>query len=213
MKKAEKTNPIRILIADDHPIFCAGLAALIDRRPDMTVVAEAHTGQEALELFRLYQPDLMLVDLRMPELSGVEVIKSIRAHTSTARIVVLTTYDGDEDIYRALQAGAQAYIIKDASRHELIDCIRSVHGGKTNLSHTVTAKLAERAQQEDLTSREREVLQLLSRGMNNREIGATLGIAEGTVKLHVTNILSKLAADNRVEAAAIALKRGILHLN
>jgi two-component system NarL family response regulator len=212
MTPTEKINSIRILIADDHPIVCEGLAMLLNRRPDMTVVAEAHTGREAVELFHQLKPDLALIDLRMPEMDGVTAIRTIRAQDSDARIIVLTTYDGDEDIYRALHAGAQAYLIKDTPRNELLACIRSVYRGEQSLSSTVVSKLSERQPGADLTPREFQVLQLVGEGKSNKEIGATLSIAEGTVKLHVNNLFAKLEAGNRAEAVAIALKRGILHV-
>ncbi len=209
----DKINPIRILIADDHPIVCEGLAMLLNRRPDMSVVAEAQNGREAVELFQQLKPDLALIDLRMPEMDGVTAVRTIRAQNPDARIIVLTTYDGDEDIYRALHAGAQAYLIKDTPRDELLACIRSVHRGEHSLSQTVVSKLKERQPRADLTPRELQVLQLLSEGKSNREIGAELSIAEGTVKLHVNNLLAKLEAGNRAEAVTIALKRGILHVD
>ncbi len=209
----DKVNPIRILIADDHPIVCEGLAMLLNRRPDMSVVAEAQNGREAVELFQQLKPDLALIDLRMPEMDGVTAVRTIRAQNPDARIIVLTTYDGDEDIYRALHAGAQAYLIKDTPRDELLACIRSVHRGEQSLSQTVVSKLKERQPRADLTPREFQVLQLLSEGKSNREVGATLSIAEGTVKLHVNNLLAKLEAGNRAEAVTIALKRGILHVD
>lgn len=209
----DKINPIRILIADDHPIVCEGLAMLLNRRPDMSVVAEAQNGREAVELFQQLKPDLALIDLRMPEMDGVTAVRTIRAQNPDARIIVLTTYDGDEDIYRALHAGAQAYLIKDTPRDELLACIRSVHRGEQSLSQTVVSKLKERQPRADLTPREFQVLQLLSEGKSNREVGATLSIAEGTVKLHVNNLLAKLEAGNRAEAVTIALKRGILHVD
>ena len=213
MNPTEKINPIRILIADDHPIVCEGLAMLLNRRPDMSVVAEAQNGREAVELFQQLKPDLALIDLRMPEMDGVTAVRTIRAQNPDARIIVLTTYDGDEDIYRALHAGAQAYLIKDTPRDELLACIRSVHRGEQSLSQTVVSKLRERQPRADLTPRELQVLQLLSEGKSNREIGAALSIAEGTVKLHVNNLLAKLEAGNRAEAVTIALKRGILHVD
>jgi two-component system NarL family response regulator len=209
----EKKNPIRVLIADDHPIFCEGLRQLINRRPDMTVVAEARSGREALALFRQHRPDLSLLDLRMPNGDGVETMKAIRAEEPTAKLIALTTYDADENILRALRAGAQAYLLKDAPRQELISCIRAVHRGETYFSATAAKKLAQGQSSPALTNRELEVLRLLSTGMSNREIGAVLSIAEGTVKLHVNNLMTKLEAENRVGVVTSALKRGILRLD
>lgn len=186
---------------------------LLNRRPDMTVVAEARTGREAVALYDQHKPDLVLIDLRMPEMDGVSAIRAICEQHPAARVIVLTTYDGDEDIYRALRAGAQAYLIKDTPREEILACIRTVHRGEHNLSQTVISKLRDRPRSADLTQRELQVLQLLGEGKSNKDIAATLAIAEGTVKLHVNNLLNKLEAGSRVEAVAIALKRGILHVD
>lgn len=214
MKIIEKTNPIRILIADDHPVVCEGLAALINRRSDMTVIGEAKNGREAVELFGQHQPDVALIDLRIPELDGVGAIRVIRHQWPTARVIVLTTYDGEEDICRALQAGAQGYLLKDAARQELLACIRAVHQGETRISPAMVGKLATHIRGgAALSARELEVLQLLSEGRSNKEIGARLSISEGTVKLHVNNILAKLEVTCRTEAVIVALKRGILHIH
>lgn len=207
-----KTARIRVLIADDHPIVRAGLEALINRRPDMTVVAEAADGQEAVELFQQHQPDITLMDLRMPKMGGIEAIQEIRRQHPTARIIVFTAYDDSEDIYRGVQAGAQAYIFKDTPRQELFDCIRAVAKGKTHFSSAVAAKLAERLKMEALSPRELETLQLMSTGKNNKEIAAALSVVEGTVKVHVNNILGKLAVNNRTEAVAVAVKRGLIQI-
>lgn len=207
-----KANQIRILIADNHPVVREGLVAMINRRPDMTVVAEAQNGREAVELFCQHYPDVALVDLRMPEMDGVETIVAIQAQCRTARIIVLTTYDGDEDIYRGLRAGAKAYVLKDAPREELLECIRAVHDGRTFLSLPVAAKLAEYVRSAALTSREQETLHFVAKGKSNREIASALSITEGTVKIHVNNILSKLGVSSRTEAVAVALRRGLVHL-
>jgi DNA-binding NarL/FixJ family response regulator len=212
MNKLGKAAAIRVLIADDHPVVREGLAAMINRRPDMTVVAEARNGREAVGLFRQHRPDVALIDLRMPEMDGVSAILAIREQFPPAQTIILTTYDGDEDIYRGLQAGAKAYLLKDASREELFECIRAVHEGRTYLSPAIAAKLAEHMHSAALTSRELEVLRLLSEGRSNKEIGTTLSITEGTVKLHVNNILGKLGVSSRTEAVTVALKRGILRL-
>lgn len=203
---------IRILIADDHPIVREGLAAMINRRSDMTVVGEAGTGREAVELFRREKPDVTLMDLQMPELGGVQAITAIRAEFPSARFVVLTTFDGDEDIYRALQAGAQAYLLKDTPREELLDAIRAVQAGQKRIPSEVAAKLADHLTASELTEREREVLKLIVAGKSNKEIGAALGIAEGTVKIHVNNLLAKLGVSDRTQAVTEALKRGLVHL-
>jgi len=203
---------IRVLIGDDHPFMREGLAAVIDYKPDMTIVGQACNGHEAVELFRQHQPDVTLMDLRMPEMDGVKAIATICAEFADARIIVLTTYDSDEDIYRGLRAGAKGYVLKDAEPDELLTAIRAVHNGKQYIPPAVGAKLAERLQSPELSQRELEVLRLMARGKSNLEISTVLGIAEGTVKFHVKNILSKLAVGDRTQAMIVALKRGIITL-
>lgn len=206
------SSVIRVLISDDHPFMREGLAAVIDYKPDMTVVGQACNGREAVELFRQHQPDVTLMDLRMPELSGVEAIAIICAEFADARIVVLTTYDGDEDIYRGLRSGAKGYVLKDAEPDELLTAIRAVHNGQKYIPPAVGAKLAERINNPELSERELEVLRLMARGKSNLEISTALSIAEGTVKFHVKNILSKLGVGDRTQAMIVALKRGIIAL-
>ncbi|WP_375512240.1 response regulator [uncultured Nostoc sp.] len=206
------SSVIRVLISDDHPFMREGLAAVIDYKPDMTVVGQACNGREAVELFRQHQPDVTLMDLRMPELSGVEAIISICAEFADARIIVLTTYDGDEDIYRGLQAGAKGYVLKDAEPDELLTAIRAVHNGQKYIPPAVGAKLAERINNPELSDRELQVLRLMARGKSNLEISTAFSIAEGTVKFHVKNILSKLGVGDRTQAMIVALKRGIITL-
>jgi two-component system, NarL family, response regulator len=212
MTAPEQTQAIRILIADDHPIVCEGLAALINRRPDMLVVAEAHSGQEAIELFRQHKPDLILLDLRMPGVNGIEACRAIHAEDPTTRLIILTTYDDDEALSQARQAGAATYLVKDAPRQELLACIRAVYRGEASFPEKIPSPLAERKSEVALTGREREVLELLGEGKSNKEISAALTIAEGTVKLHLSNIFGKLGANSRVEALTLALTRGILRL-
>ena len=206
-------KPIRILVADDHFVVRMGLAAVIHTQPDMTVVAEATTGSQAVEFFRQHRPDITLMDLRMPEMDGIEAITTIRREFPESRFIVLTTYDGDEDIYRALQAGARAYLLKDMMRDGLIEAIRAVHAGQRRIPAEVANRLAERMNRTELTARELEVLRLIVEGKSNKEIAAKLFIAEGTVKIHINNILSKLGVSDRTQAATFALQRGIVHLD
>jgi two-component system NarL family response regulator len=206
------TTPLRILIADDHPVVREGLMALISRSPGMTIVAEANNGREAVEQFLLHSPDLALLDLRMPEMDGVDAITAIRQLQPAARLILLTTFDDDEDIFRGFRAGAKAFLLKDAPRNELLECLRAVHSGQTIIPPAIAAKLAYRLSALALTSRELEVLHLIAEGTGNKEIAATLFIAEGTVKTHVNAVLRKLDAIDRTQAVTTALKRGILHL-
>jgi two-component system NarL family response regulator len=201
---------IRVLIADDHVTVLAGLAAIIGLQPDMLVVAEAANGRQAVELWREHHPDVTLLDLRMPLLDGVEAIAEIRGHDATARIVILTTYDTDSEIYRAIKAGAKGYLLKDTRREELLECIRSVNRGETCIPPTVVKKLAAGIGGETLTGRELEVLTLLARGKSNREIGANLYISEATVKGHLRSIFTKLNVLSRTEAIAVASRRGLV---
>lgn len=203
---------IRILIADDHPVVRDGLAGIIDEQDDMAVVGEAATGPEALTLFRKNRPDVTLMDLRMPGMNGAETIGAIRQESPSARAIILTTYDTDEDIYRGLQAGAKAYLLKDVGRQVLLETIRAVHAGQTLVSTEVGAKLADRIGYEELSNREQEVLRLLVKGMNNQEIARALFISESTVKFHVNHILSKLNVADRTQAVIVALKRGLANL-
>ena len=206
------TTPIKILIADDHPVVREGLTALINYYPDMTVVAEASNGREAVELFLKHRPNIGLLDLNMPEIDGVDAIIAIRQQIPGARLIILTTFDGNEDIYRGLRAGAKAYLLKDTPRAELVACLRAVHNGQTVVSPELTAKLAERLSTSTLTARELEVLRLLAQGGSNKEIANTLCVAEGTIKSHIVAILRKLDATDRTQAVTLALKRGILRL-
>ena len=206
------SSVIRVLISDDHPFMREGLAAVIDYKPDMTVVGQAGNGHEAIDLFHQHQPDVTLMDLRMPGMGGVEAISTICAECTNARIIVLTTYDGDEDIYRGLRAGAKGYVLKDAEPDELLLAIRMVHRGQQYIPSAVGAKLAERMGSPELSARELEVLCLMATGKSNLEISTALSIAEGTVKFHVKNVLSKLAVSDRTQAMIVALKRGIITL-
>jgi len=206
----KKLDPIRILIVDDHMVVRMGLRTMIETQADMAVVAEAVDGREAVDLFVEHHPDVVLMDLRMPVMSGVESIVAIRKKSSAARIIVLTTYDGDENIYSAIQAGARAYFLKDVPRHEFLDGIRSVYKGQCCFQPSVAIQLAQRMPGDVLSSRELEVLKLIVDGRSNKAIGDSLSITESTVKNHVNSILSKLNVRDRTHAATTALRRGIL---
>lgn len=206
-------NQIRVMVVDDQAVVRQGLVALINTVADMTVVAEATNGQEAVEQYGAHQPDVTLMDLRMPVVGGVEAIGRIRRQFPGARIIVLTTFDGDEDIYRSLQAGAQGYLLKDMFFDELEEAVRKVHAGSRRIPTAVAEKLAERMSGSDLTARELEVLEEIVRGRSNKEIGSLLNISEATVKSHINNILSKLGVSDRTQAATTALQRGIVHLS
>jgi DNA-binding NarL/FixJ family response regulator len=208
----KKKDRISILIADDHSVVREGLVSLVKRKPDMKVVAEASNGREAVDFWKEHRPDIALLDLRMPELDGVGAIKEIRELDENARIVVLTTFDGDEDIYRAIRAGAKGYMLKDSARDALMECIRKVHSGETCIPPTLASKLADRVSGETLSTREIEVLQRVAAGKSNKEIGAELFISEGTVKTHVKSIFSKLDVVSRTEAVATATRRGLIQL-
>jgi DNA-binding NarL/FixJ family response regulator len=203
---------IRVLAVDDHALLREGVAALVGAESDMELVAEACNGQEAIEKFRLHRPDVTLMDLQMPALSGIEAIIGIRGEFPDARIVVLTTYTGDVQVLRALKAGARAYILKGQVYKELPDTIRAVHAGHKRIPPEVAADLAEHTGDSDLTPREIEVLRLIAGGNANKEIAGRLTISEETVKSHVTNILAKLGANDRTHAVTTALKRGIIEL-
>lgn len=210
-KAADAERPaIRVLIADDHEVVREGLVAMIDRQADMRVVAQAADGIAAVRLWGEQRPDVALLDLRMPGLDGVGVIGRVRELDPAARILILTTYDGDEDIYRGMRAGAKAYLLKDAPREQLLDCIRAVHAGDTYVPPDVAAKLAAQASGERLTDRELEILTLMAVGDTNKVIARKLDIGEGTVKTHVKSVLSKLGANSRTEAAAVAARRGLI---
>jgi len=203
---------IRILTVDDHPIYRGGLAALISAYPDFTLAAEAANGREAVDAWRQHQPDVTLMDLSMPVMNGVEAIAAIRAEFPAARIIALTTWDGDADIQRALEAGARGYLLKDMVSDEVANAIRQVHSGVRAIPGEVARRLTEFTPRVDLTERELEVLTLLAAGRSNRDIAAAIGRTEGTVKVHVLHILQKLGADDRTDAVTIGLKRGIIHL-
>jgi two-component system NarL family response regulator len=216
MKKKSKpalVKQIRIVIADDHPVVREGLGALVSSQQDMRIVSEAANGRQAVQQFLLHRPDVLLLDLRMPEMNGMETIQAILEKAPNAKIIVLSTYDGDEDVYRALQAGAKAYLLKDSPRAQLLESIRGVYSGQLSIPSAIGAKLAASMRTPKLTKRERDITRLLVDGKSNKEIGATLGVTEGTVKVHTGHIFKKLGAAGRTEAIRIALERGIVHLN
>jgi DNA-binding NarL/FixJ family response regulator len=206
------SHPIRILVAEDHLVARVGVSTIVNMQPDMTVIAEASNGQQAVEMYRKHLPDVALLDMRMPIMSGVEAATAIRAEFPHARMIALTTYGGDEDIRRALAAGVQSYLTKDVLHDELIKAIRAVHAGQTYLPSGVAAALAAQMPRPDLSAREVQVLELIVRGLANKQIAYSLNIAEHTVKNHVKNILSKLGVQDRTQAATAAIQRGIVHL-
>jgi DNA-binding NarL/FixJ family response regulator len=203
---------IRVLSVDDHALLREGIAALVGNQPDMELVAEAVNGREGVDLFRRHQPDVTLMDLQMPEMNGIDALSAIRGEFPEARIIVLTTYTGDVQVFRALKAGARAYLLKGLLRKELIETIRAVHAGQKRLAPEIAAEIAEHAIDGGLTPREIDVLRLIAGGNANKEIAAQLSLTEETVKGHVKNILSKLGARDRTHAVTIGLKRGIFEL-
>jgi DNA-binding NarL/FixJ family response regulator len=209
LKEAAK---IRVLVVDDHPIMRVGIAAIIQATPDMTTVAQAGSGEEAVELYEKYLPDVTLMDLRLPGMSGVEAIRILIARHRNAKFVVLTTYEGDEDIHQALEAGARSYIIKGMPHDALVSALRRVHAGGRFLPTPVSRALSSRLPNSDLSAREREVLDLIAQGKSNKEIATELGISESTVKCHVSVILMRLNVTDRTQAVVTALQRGLVHL-
>lgn len=210
--KPNGIRPIRILTADDHALLRHGIASLVNAEDDMHLIAQASTGREAIEQFQIHRPDVTLMDLQMPDISGVEAMIAIRSEFPDARIIILTTYAGDVQVVRALRAGARAYILKGRVHRELLEAIRAVHAGQKRIPQEVAADLAEHTGEHELSARELEVLRLIAAGNANKEIGAQLSIGEDTVKRHVTNILAKLRANDRTHAVTIGLKRGIIEL-
>lgn len=210
---SERSGTIRIVIADDHPIICEGLATVIGREPDMEVVAVAADGRQAVEQARLQMPDVILMDLRMPVLGGLDAIRILRRHYPSVLSIVLTTFGGDQEIYDALSAGARTYLLKDSPAAAVVAAIRDVHAGRRHVPEDVSARLLQHFDSNELTSRENEILKLIVRGMKNRAIGQTLGITEGTVKGHINKILGKLGVRDRTQAATTAIQRGIAHLD
>jgi DNA-binding NarL/FixJ family response regulator len=207
-----EANPIRILVVDDHPIVRQGVVGLVDGQPDMTIIAQASNGREAIQQFRTHHPDIVLMDMQMPEMNGLDALMAIRDEAPEARIIVLTTYTGDAQVLRAIKAGARGYLLKSALHKELLDAVRAVHSGKKSLSPEASYELAEHATDDALTPAEVRVLRLIAQGNANKEIADQLSVSEETVKGQVRNILSKLSAKDRTHAAMIGLKRGIIEV-
>jgi two-component system, NarL family, response regulator len=205
-------DSIRVMCVEDHRIVREGLALIINQEADMKMVGSCATGEEAVELYHTCRPDVVLMDLRLGGMSGVDAIKAIRKVDPRARIIVLTMYEGDEDIFRAHQAGATTYLLKDTLSADLVKVVRAVHAGERPVVPEVQARLAERATMPTLTTREIEVLQLISQGLRNKEVGAMLGITEGTVQIHVKNIFAKLGVNDRTGAVQVAVRRGLIHM-
>ena len=203
---------IRILSVDDHPLLREGIAMLIENQPDMVLVAQAATGREAIEQFRQHRPDVTLMDLRLPDISGIDALIAIRSESPHACVVMLTTFEGDVEIQRALEAGARGYLLKTAPAKELVEVIRQTHAGKKRIPAEVAAQLVEHMGDESLTPREVEVLKYLAEGNRNKDIGEQLFISEETVKVHIKHIMEKLDANDRTQAVAIAIRRGIIQL-
>ena len=206
-------RPVRILIVDDHPVVRAGLTSMLGTQVEFEVVGSASSGEEALAKLRQVDPDVLLLDLRMPGMGGAEMLLEIRRRSHHARAIILTSFETDEDIYRAVQAGAQGYLLKDTSLREMAEAIRTVHGGKKYFSRDIAARFAERMMRSNLTAREIEILKMLSKGPTNKEIGRALGISENTVKNHVNSIIEKLEVSDRTEAATTAIQRGIISVD
>jgi DNA-binding NarL/FixJ family response regulator len=204
-------DPIRVLCVDNHPLVCKGVAFILANQEDMQLVGEAHSGRQAVEAFRTLNPDVTLMDLRMPDLDGIEATKRIIGHSPNAKVIALTTYGGDQEIHRALSAGVRGYILKETLHAEVLQAIRAVHSGKRVIPSAVAERLSEHLPQVALTNREVEILKLVGEGLGNKEIGGALGNASGTIRMHLQHIFRKLRASDRAHAVTIAIKRGIFY--
>ena len=212
-RSSASEGPIRVLVADDHPVVRTGLAAVLVQEPDLELVGQAENGERAVALYREHQPDVSLMDLRMPVMDGVEAIRAITTAFPRARILALTTYDGDADIRRALEAGARGYLLKDMLLTDVVQAVRAVHRGERVIPNAVAARLAEFPERSDLTERELEVLQLVARGLSNKQTARAIGRTDETVKIHLKNVFAKLGVADRTEAVTVALTRGLIHLD
>jgi two-component system NarL family response regulator len=208
-----RSSPIRILIADDHPVVLAGLTSMLSTQPNMEVVGSASVGEEALQMLRTCPADILLLDLRMPGMNGVDTLHAIRAERINVRAIILTSFETDEDIYRSVQAGAQGYVLKGAPQSDMVEAIQTVHAGRRYFPRHIAARLAERIMRTDLTARELEVLEMLAHGLTNKEIGNALNISGNTVRNHVNSIIEKLEVSDRTEAATTAIQRGIIEVS
>jgi DNA-binding NarL/FixJ family response regulator len=208
----KEPSRIRILIVDDHPVVRAGLTSMLATQPGLTVVGSASSGEEALTMLDQHETDLILLDLRMPGMDGLTTMRAIAKRNSGPRVIVLTSFETDEDIYRAVQAGARGYLLKNTQQNEIVDAIRAVHLGKRHIPQRIAARLADRMTRSNLTARELEILEMLAKGLTNKQIGIALGISDNTARNHVNSIIEKLEVADRTEAATAAIQQGIIHM-
>lgn len=211
MNKQEK-RPIRILIVDDHPVVQAGLSSMLATHGEIEVIGSASSGDEALMMVRQDMPDILLLDLRMPGMNGIDTLYALKEMKASARVIILTSFETDENIYRAVQAGAQGYLLKDTSQRQMLEAIATVHMGKRYIPNPIAARLAERMLRSNLTARESEILEMLAKGLTNKQIGTALSISENTVRNHVNSIMEKLEVSDRTEAVAVAIQQGIIQI-
>jgi DNA-binding NarL/FixJ family response regulator len=212
MNKREK-KATRILIVDDHPVVQAGLASMLATHPEVEVIGSASSGAEALAMVKQDMPDILLLDLRMPGMSGIETLQALKEMKAAARVIILTSFETDENIYRAIQAGALGYLLKDTSQHQMLEAIATVHGGKRYMPGQIAVRLAERMMRSSLTARELEILEMLAKGLTNKQIGCALTISENTVRNHVNSIMEKLEVSDRTEAVAVAIQQGVIQIS